>query len=163
MQLNMHPATGLGEMLPGWFDVPQNPVTAAARGITYTPGIGEIIGAAYSVPQNPVKDFMKGNVKALGTQGVGDCGCGCGGSGGCGGGKINGIGVNGLGSISDDWAKIQADVSAGSYGSVIQDTVFGVPVWAIGAGLLLLMFAGGEKHSYVGRGRRAARAAASSW
>ncbi len=150
-------------MLPGWFDVPQNPIVAASRGVTYTQGIGEIIGAAYSVPQNPVKDFMKGSVKALGTQGVGDCGCGCGGGGGCAEGKINGIGMNGLGTIADDWAKMQTDISGGNYSTVLTDTVMGVPVWAIGAGLVLLMFAGGEKHSYAGRGRRAARAAAGAW
>lgn len=158
MQLNMHPAIGLGEMLPGWFAVPQNPVQAA-HGVTYTPGIGEIIGGTFAVPQNPVKDYTAGSVRALGT--APDCGCGCGGSsGGCGGGKINGIG---MGALSDDWAKIQSDVSGGGYMAVFQDTVMGVPVWAIGAGLLLLMFAGGEKHSYAGRGRRAARAAAGAW
>ena len=164
MQLGHHPAPGLGEMLPGWYDVPQNPIKAATQGVRYTQGIGEIIGAVYSVPQNPVKDFMKGEVRALGTQGVGDCGCGCGGGGGCGSkGKINGIGVNGLGTITDDWNKIQADMSAGSYTTILTDTVFGVPMWAGLAAVTLMMFIGGDKHSYVGRGRRAARAAASAW
>lgn len=160
MQLGHHPAPGLGEMLPGWFDVPQNPI---ANGVRYTRGVGEIIGAAYTVPQNPVKDFMKGQVKALGTQGVGDCGCGCGGAGGCGGGQLNGIGLSGIGTIADDWAKVQADMSGGNYTGILSDTVFGVPIWAGLAVLVGAMFLGGEQHSYAGRGRRAYRAAAKAW
>lgn len=161
MRLGYHPAPGLSELLPGWYNLPQNPIRDAGKAVTYTRGIAEILPAAYSIPQNPIKDYVTGNVKPLGTQGVG-CGCGCGGSGACGG-QLNGVRLSGMGDLTADWAKVQADWAAGQYGNILTDTVFGIPVWAFAAGLALVMFAGGEKHSYYGRGRRAARAARSAF
>lgn len=161
--INFHPAPGLGDLLPGFFVVPQNPVTSQGVGVTYVQGIGDILPGSFPVPMNPIVNYTTGNVRPIGT---GVSGCGCGGScGGCGGsGKLNGQPTNGgMSGISEDWAKIQADIMGGNIGNVITDTVFGVPVWAIGAGLALFLFAGGEKHSYAGRGRRAARAAAQAF
>ena len=158
MMTNFHPAPGLGDLLPGFFVVPQNPIMDAT---TYVPRIGEILPGSFPVPQNPIKDYMTGrlnliarepgvpgkiNGKLSGCSGSGDC---CGGS--CGG---------GLSGVSEDFALIQADISAGDYGKAIQDPILGIPVWGILAGLVLLMTVGGEQHSYYGRGRRAARAAA---
>src|SRR5215469_16366842 len=92
----MHPAPGLGYMMPGWFDVPQDPITRGMRGITYTPGIGDILvsnsARVFSVPQNPIKDFVTGNVQPLGqvaggpsvggnVSPAGGCGRGCSGGG----------------------------------------------------------------------------------
>jgi hypothetical protein len=159
MMLNHHPAPGLGDLLPGFFVVPQNPIKDAT---TYVPRIGEILPASYAVPQNPIKDYMSGRLNLIGREpgvpgmvnGKGVSGCGCGGScGGCG----------GLGDISSDMAKISSDFTAGNYGQILQDSIVGIPVWAICAGLLALMFVGGEKHSYAGRGRRAYRAAAGAF
>lgn len=151
--INQHPAPGLGDLLPGFYVVPQNPIKEA---VTYVPRIGEILPGSFPVPQNPIKDYMSGRLNLIGrepgVQGTvnGVSGCGCGGScGGCG----------GLGDISSDFSKIKSDASAGDFGQVLQDTIAGIPVWAIGAGLALLFFAGGESHSYYGRSRRAARAA----
>jgi hypothetical protein len=144
MQLDFHPAPGLEGILPGWFVVPQNPI----QPITYTPGIGDIVAATFPIPQNPVADYTRGQVKMIG-QGVG---CAC--DGGCSG-KINGVGV---GDVSSDWSAF-----TGNFGAALQDTIMGVPVWAAAAGVALLMLAGGEKHSYVGRTRRAARAAAGAF
>ena len=59
MMLNHHPAPGLGDLLPGFFVVPQNPITDT-QGTTYVPRIGEILPASYAVPQNPIKDYMSG-------------------------------------------------------------------------------------------------------
>lgn len=157
--LNYHPAPGLGDLLPGFYVVPQNPITDAT---TYVPRIGEILPGKYAVPQNPIKDYMSGRLNLIGREpgvpgtinGKGVSGCGCGGTcGGCG----------GLGDLSMDFSKIQADFSAGNYGQIFQDSVFGVPVWAIAGGLALLFFMGGEQHSYYGRTRRAARAARAAY
>lgn len=153
--INYHPAPGLGELLPGFFVVPQNPITDTG-GVSYVPRIGDILPGSFPVPQNPIKDYMQGRLSLIGrdpnvvgtVNGV--SGCGCGGScGGCG----------GVGDISADISKFTSDLSAGNFSQAIQDTVFGVPMWAIGAGLALLFFAGGESHSYYGRTRRASRAA----
>ena len=163
MQLSLHPAPGnLGELLPGWFAVPQDPITAP---ITYTRGIGEILPGSYTVPQNPVANYATGVVRPIATspnaQGMvngapvgGDCGCGCGGSGGCG----NGPGM-GMGDISADFTKLTSDLTSGNFMTAIQDPIFGIPAWGYLAGIALVMFAGGERHSYAGRGRRAYRAA----
>lgn len=154
--INYHPAPGLGDLLPGFFVVPQNPITDA-NGVTYVPRIGEILPGSYAVPQNPIKDYMSGRLNLIGREpGVPGMvngklsGCGCGGTcGGCG----------GLGDISTDMAKISADFSAGNYSQIFQDSIVGIPVWAIAGGLALLFFMGGEKHSYYGRTRRASKAA----
>lgn len=160
MMTNFHPAPGLGDLLPGFFVVPQNPM----HGVNYVPRIGDILPGSFPVPQNPIKDYMTGRLNLIarepGVQGTingkpatgvsgcsgGSCGC----SGSCGG---------GLSGVSEDFAVIQADITAGDYGKVLTDSILGIPIWGIAAGLVLVMFAGGEQHSYVGRGRRAARAA----
>lgn len=152
MNISHHPAPGLGELLPGFFVVPQNPVTDAVR---YIPNLGDIMPGAFVVPQNPVVDRATGNVVPIGTsKGMGGgCGCGCGGHGGCGVAKLNHQPI-GMGDLSSDWARFQSDITGGSVMTALQDTVFGVPVWAYGAMLALFMFTGG-KESHYRRGRRA--------
>jgi len=165
--LNFHPAPGLGDLLPGFFVVPQNPITSQGVGVTYVPGIGELLPGAFAVPQNPIRDYTSGQVKLIGQtsngSGVSGCNCGCNGSGACGSGsgsgQLNGQRVNGMSGIAEDWATIQAEISAGNIQNVFTSPVFGIPLWAIGAALVGFMFIGGEKHSYAGRGRRAYRAA----
>ncbi len=154
-QLNYHPAPGMGDLLPGFYVVPQNPV----QPVKYIRGISEILPGSFPVPQNPVKDYTRGQTKLIGQNGMSGCGCGCGGGSSCG--QINGI--KGVGDLSTDWGTFTGDISAGNYGAALQATIFGVPIWAIGGALALVLFAGGEKHSYAGRGRRAARAAASAF
>lgn len=155
--INHHPAPGLGDLLPGFFVVPQNPI---AQGTTYVPRIGDILPGSYPVPQNPIKDYMSGRLNLIGREpGVkgtvnGVSGC-CGGAcGDCGG---------GLGDLSEDWGAIQANITAGNYMDAMKNTVFGIPVWAIAAGLGVMFFMGGEKHSYYGRSRRATRAARAAY
>jgi len=159
--LPYHPAPGLGDLLPGYFSVPQNPITDRLP-VTMTPGIGDILPGSFPVPQNPIKDFTRGQVKMIGQQtgtgypGLSGCGCGCNGGGGCSG-SLNGHPV-GMGGLSEDWSAIQTNITDGNYMGALQNTVFGIPVWAIGAFAVLILFSGGEKHSYYSRGRKAAAA-----
>lgn len=155
--INYHPAPGLGDLLPGFFVVPENPIS---QGTTYVPRIGDILPGSFPVPQNPIKDYMVGRLNLIGREpGVkgtvngisGCCGSACGGCGG------------GLSGLSEDWDAIQTNITAGDYMGALQSTVFGFPVWAVAGGLVLLMFVGGENHSYVGRSKKVARAAAKAW
>lgn len=168
MQIHQHLAPGLGELMPGWFVVPQNPMDGPT---SYVRGIGDILKTGgFAVPQNPVIDRASGVINPIGSQpgrtamvnnkpvGVsglgcgapaGDCGCGC--------------SDHGMGDISADFTKFTTDLSTGDIGTAISDPIFGIPVYGWMIGVAVLMFAGGEKHSYAGRGRRAARAAASAF
>ena len=148
-----HPAPGLGDMMPGWWTVPQNTVTAR-QGITKVPGIGEIIDGYYVVPQNPIKDFVTNNVKPLATgpgpaglnappsSGVSGLGCG----GGCGCGGMCG-GHGGLGDITTDLSNIVSDIGSGNFSQAGTDfltllqepTLAGIPLWAFGIGLYFLI------------------------
>ena len=59
-----HPAPGFGDLMPGWYSVPQNPIrdvgtalvpSANSGGqITRVPKLGELMPGAFSVPQNPL-------------------------------------------------------------------------------------------------------------
>jgi hypothetical protein len=168
--INRHPAPGLGELQPGWFVVPQNPMDGP---VSYVQGIGDILATGgFAVPQNPVVSRSSGVIQPIGTQpgakamingkavsgGVSGMGCGCGtsaGSCGCGG---------GMGDISAEFTQFSTDLTNGNFtNAIINDTFFGVPVWAYGIMAGILLFAGGEKHSYAGRARRASRAAASAF
>lgn len=121
--INYHPAPGFGDLLPGNFVVPQNPirdagtvmvpsVQAANGGATsYIPHLGELMPGMFVVPQNPVRDAMLspdvtrpigGAGKPL-TEAVSaslgglSCGSGC----GCGGCGNSGMGDLDLSSITN--------------------------------------------------------------
>lgn len=170
--INRHPAPGLGELQPGWFVVPQNPMQGP---VSYIRGIGDILSTdGFTVPQNPVAGYNAGHVLPIGVQpgqrgtinnkpvgvgGLGGLGCGCGGGGaspcGCSG---------GLSGIGDDFTKLTTDLSNGNImDALVNDTLLGVPVWAYGVLAAVFLFAGGEGHSYASRGRRAGRAARSAF
>lgn len=136
MQLNCHPAPGLKALLPGWWSVPNNPVSAALQPITRTPGIAEILPAAYVVPQNPIRDYVNGQTKMIGQGG-----CGCGGSCGC----SDGGTINGMSGFSEDFDTFTGKLTSGAVMEAIQVPIFGIPVWGYAAGLLaLVMFAGSK-------------------
>lgn len=166
--IGIHPAPGLGDLLAGWFAVPQNSVT---DGITYTPGIGDILPGSFVVPQNPIKDYTNGQVKLIGqdpsggpgmvngqpvstTGGNTGSGCGCGGScgGGCG-------GHGGMGQLSlsfnpaADITQIGTDISTGNYMGVLGDSFLNVPVWLWGA--LTVWFISSGQHTRVSRAAKA--------
>jgi hypothetical protein len=156
--IHRHPAPNraLGELLPGWYDVPQNPIAAAQQGIKYTPTLGEIMPGSFVVPQNPMMNFTAGSVQPLAVapgapgqvngqpvgkgSGNGVSGCGCGGScGGCGGG-------GGMGDISSDLSQFMADLTAGNFTQAFTvDTILGFPSWFVVGGVAALglyLFAG---------------------
>lgn len=154
MNISHHPAPGLGDLLPGFFVVPQNPVTDAVR---YVPNLGDIMPGAFVVPQNPVVDRAAGHVVPIGTSGVsGGCGCGCSGGGGCGVSKLNHQPI-GMGDVAADWSKFQTDISGGGFMTALQDTFMGMPVWGVLAIGAAFMFMGGSESHYR-RGRRAVAA-----
>lgn len=122
MNLNFHPAPGMGELMAGWFSVPQNPITAAVR---YTPRIGELVNAHFSLPENPLV-----NPHVLGMRG---CGCQ----------SREGMGAVDFGSA---WQSV-TDTASGALDSV---RGWGVNPWIIGGGLavaaLLLFRPGGSEY-----------------
>jgi hypothetical protein len=160
MNIGRHPAPGLGELQPGWFVVPQNPVDGP---ISYIRGIGDILATGgFAVPQNPVTGYSGGSVLPIGVQpgtpgtlnnkpissGLHGCGCG-GGCGSCG---------SGMGDISAEFTQLTSDLSNGNYTQALtSDTLFSIPVWAYGLILAAMVFSGG-KESHYSRARRAVRA-----
>lgn len=147
--IHIHPAPGLGDLMPGWFAVPQDPITMARQGVTMTPGIGDILPGSYVVPQNPILDYVKGQVKMIGQKGgnakaqingQGVNGLGCGGGCGCddcgGGGGLSGLGQTGT-DFTNSLANIGTDISSGDWSSLPGDvgtllasqTVLGIPLW----------------------------------
>lgn len=86
MWTSHHPAPGMGELLPGFFVVPQNPLwdnksrTLAPGGFAgarYIPHIGDILPGRFSVPQNPLIAQVR-----KGMAGLSGCCSGCSGSSG---------------------------------------------------------------------------------
>ena len=113
--VNVHPAPGLGEMLPGWFVVPNNPFQPRSV-VGVGKGVGMMLPAGFVVPQNPLID-------ALRTVGMPA-------------GKTASIGyINGIGEISLDsaWESTQSVVSGVT--SFVQQH----PYLSLGLGVLLLM------------------------
>jgi|SRR5271166_3462625 len=101
-QIGFHPAPGLGDLAPGFFVVPQNPlrsdstvlvpsVQASAGGrMVRKPHVGDLVAASFVVPQNPVRNNL-----ATGMQGLG-CGCG---TPDCGVPGYNPYGIQGMGQL----------------------------------------------------------------
>ena len=63
--IGYHPAPGLGDLLPGFFVVPQNPIMAAEQSAagqpvqaTRVPQMGELVRASFTVPQNPLLNAL---------------------------------------------------------------------------------------------------------
>ena len=144
--IHRHPAPNraLGELLPGWFDVPQNPITQRVYGTQYTPTLGEIMPGSFAVPQNPLVALASGSVLPLAMQpgapgkvngttidagGGAGVGCGCGGSGG---GSCSCSGGHGMGDISTDLSTFMTDLTSGNFQQALfTDTIMGFPSWAV--------------------------------
>lgn len=70
MVIPVHPAPGLGDLLPGFFVVPQNPIrgastpvvasTSAKAGgaVVKVPSMGELMPGMFVVPQNPLRTAL---------------------------------------------------------------------------------------------------------
>ena len=169
-QIQLHPAPGLGDLMAGWFAVPQNSVT---DGVTYTPGIGDILPGSFAVPQNPILDYANGQVKLIAqnpsggpgmingqpvsmSAGTSGAGCGCGGAcGGCGGTGMGQLTVGGLTfNPSADVTQISADISAGNYMNALSDPLLNVPMYGWLA-LAAVWFLSSGQHTRVARAARA--------
>lgn len=123
-----HPAPGLGDLVPGMFVVPMNPITAANGGVTYVPRIGDLVRAHYTVPMNPL------------VPGMGGCGC-------------NAYRDSGMGALdlSGAWDSVTSAVGGvwDSAKSAISNT--GINPWVLGGAAavvaLLLFRPGGSEYS----------------
>lgn len=140
MQTNFHPSPGLGDLLPGWFVVPQNPIRADSTvlvpsvqatvpgQIARRPHMGEFLPATFAVPQNPI-------IKNLNT-GMGGLACGCGTPSCDGAGNFYGMSGFDVSSVTD-WAQKTSPVG-------------GLPNWALfgGAAALawLVLMPGGSEY-----------------
>jgi hypothetical protein len=78
MNINVHPAPGFGELLPGFFVVPHNPITPVSR----VPRIGELVAAKFSIPENPLTRALVGDnglqpqgSRSVSMSAIGSCGC----------------------------------------------------------------------------------------
>lgn len=148
--IGFHPAPGLGELLPGWFVVPQNPLELATRGIRRIPTIGEIVPATFPVPQNPlVRALSLGASPKCLCVGIG-CGDGC---------LSRYSGMTGLPEI---WEQVKT-TATGAWGSVTG--MLGGANWTTyalaGGGVLLLWMLisrGGGYRREAGAARREYRA-----
>lgn len=111
----------IGELVPGRFPIPQNPITAA-EAIAYGPGMGELVAGRFAVPQNPL----------LGR----GLGCGC---------QRDGMGTL---DFSSAWESLSAGAS--SAWESASSITGGVNPWILGGGLavlgLLLFRPGGSEY-----------------
>lgn len=95
--IGRHPAPGFGELLPGSFVVPSNPIVPRS----YIPHIGELLPASFPVPQNPLISAIN-SPPGYGMPNTGGGMCGMGGLSGLGSdcgciGGMCGCGMSGLG------------------------------------------------------------------
>lgn len=178
MYLSTHPAPGLGELVPGSFWVPQNPLVPGTftGEVAYIPRAVERLPGRCGVQSNPLYKALNGGINGSGPSGVGcgdDCagmgGCGCAAGGGCGcGGSCGGTGSCGvgcgMGSISDSLASAWSSVT-GSFSGLAASVPGGGYTLAAAAGLLLLLAfrpGGSEYKRAVGSAKAQYRAAVAS-
>ena len=157
MHLPFHPAPGLGDLLPGSFVVPQNPildagtalvpsVQAAAGGrVVRVPHIGELLPARFDVPQNPLRDALLSAsvVKTQSTKGMGCVGCMAG---------LDGLG--GMGDLSSSITSITSWFSK----PLFTIAGFNVMPWHValaGVGAYMLFAPGGSEYRAASRALRA--------
>ena len=176
--LPFHPAPGLGDLLPGSFVVPQNPVRgdgtplvpsvqATAPGmVVRVPSLADLLQASFTLPQNPLRPGMSG------------LGCGCGGGcsaqfgsdGGANYYALNGLepfGWNGLAGLGDAAATppiVGTDAIStwladkGSMGLTLADNTtllgFTLPNWGWGAAAVAALYIGSD---LFGKGHAASK------
>lgn len=148
MHLPYHPAPGFGELLPGSFVVPQNPirdagtalvpsVQAKALGrVVRVPHIAELMPASFDIPQNPLRDALLSAsvVNTQSTKGMGCVGCGA--------------GLDGLGSMGDLSASFNS-VTTWLTAPLFTVAGIGVAPWMLGlagVGAYMLFAPGGSAY-----------------
>jgi hypothetical protein len=68
-----HPAPGFGDLLPGWFVVPQNPITQPHE-MKRVQSVGEFLPARLLTPYNPLVNALQTVGRAPGDKGGGKVG-----------------------------------------------------------------------------------------
>lgn len=153
-------SNGMGELIPGTFVVPQNPITAvtkASASVTgpsaYVPGvgmvkvmprIGEILDAQWVVPQNPIMDAQRNRVGVGNAiiRNLGACGCGTGKN-------KNDCGCHGKGWAYGRGGKYPESAALAGLGELSMDSLFatlsrpvmGIPMYALlGLGFVVVNF-----------------------
>lgn len=172
-----HPAPGFGDLLPGSFVVPQNPVRsdgtpmvpsiqATAPGqVIKLPSLADLVAASFVVPQNPI----------MPQRGMSGLGCGCGGGcsaqfgadGGANYYALNGLmdSWNGLAGLGDTVTPIVGTdavstwlAAQGSIGLTLADNTtllgFTLPNWGWGAAALGVLYIGSD---LFGKGHAASK------
>lgn len=161
MRINYHPAPGLGDLLPGFFVVPQNPVrdaegplvpsvqALAAGAVLKKPHMGDFLPATFAVPQNPIRKSLASNMN-----GLNGLGCGCAGTGGCGC-ASNFYGMSGLGATTPAVPFSSAFSSMSNFEmwaqqpSPISTASLSIPNWALWGGVIAIgavaMSSGGRR------------------
>lgn len=152
MNFPFHPAPGLGDLAPGWFALPQNPLTmqdstvlvptmsATAPGTwVKTPNLGDLVAGSFVVPENPVALNLVAGLAGLGR--MRGLGCGCQSGFGCDGGRsfyaLNGL--RGLGQVpGTDPVSQWLNTNGGATGQWLADEQsfmsFSLPMWGWIAG-----------------------------
>ena len=161
---NIHPAPGMGELMPGFFVVPQNPITMAQTGMGYFARMGELLPASFSVPQNPIVNNF-----ATGMQGMGTLGCG--GNKGCAAGFTGALSGGSIGELVDGHFVVpQNPITAAAAGmgglgslgefdaSMLNPASWGMGTFAIvGIGLFLIFMSGRPGRSQKSADLRSAK------
>lgn len=147
MRVNYHPAPGLGDLLPGYFVVPQNPVrdaegplvpsvqALAAGAVLKKPHMGEFLPATFAVPQNPIRKSLATNMNGLNGMG---CGCGGGQSCGC---ASNFYGMSGLGAnvpFSSAFSSMANFEAWAQQPSPVSTASLNIPNWALWGGAIAI-------------------------
>lgn len=147
--LPVHPAPGLGDLLPGFFVVPQNPIQGVPTPVVASinakaggapvkiPTMGELLPGFFVVPENPLRN-------ALGMSGLGCGSCG-------------------LGQTTPNLMGSLANVGT-SMTNWLQESVFaGIPNWLLLGGAVAVYFMatpGGKEYRAQREEYRAQRSAA---
>lgn len=136
--INFHPAPGLGDLLDGWFVVPQNPVRDAGTPmvpsvqatmpgrVMVKPHMGDFLPGTFTVPQNPIVKNLQTGMGGLAC--VGGMGCACG-SPSCAGPEPYYYGMSGF-----DLTTIQTWATSPSFVSA------SIPNWALWGGAAVALW-----------------------
>lgn len=164
MVIPVHPAPGLGDLLPGWHSVPQNPIRDASTPVVASvnaraggavvkiPRLGDLLPGMFVVPQNPLRQALA-SPPGSGVPGTKGLGCG----------TCHGLGdASGLmGSLATTTTSIETWLQGSS--SVLG---FTMPNWAwipLGiVGYMLIAPGGPEYHAVRARSRGYRRLAAAA-
>ena len=144
--LPFHPASSsVGELLPGHFAIPNNPISdayslVASDEIIYRAKLGEIMAARFSIPENPLLRELSGCSSLRGC----NTSCGCGGS---------GCGMNGFTEDLKGWYDKAVASASTMFGGIDTTTLL-----LAGGGIVALYFllgaGGGEYRGKMSELRR---------